>query len=115
VGQKQAKVSQVLASAVHTCHGANESVIVKGGVFRTCNQELVSAATEFAGGAENAIRWCDVGLAESVNARAVILLHELTHQDRTADSTGGRVIDTNANGRLLNAHNYSTWFGSNTP
>jgi hypothetical protein len=116
VGQKLSKVSQVLASAVHTCHGGNESATVQGGVFKTCNQVVgLAAATNFAGGAENAVRWCDFGLSQSLNERAVTLLHELTHQDRTADATGGRVFDTSDTGRLYNAHNYSSWFRNNTP
>jgi hypothetical protein len=114
VGQKLAKVSQVLPSAIHTCHGGNESVRREGGVFKTCNQTVgLAASTDFVGGAENAIRWCDFGLSQSVDERAVTLLHELTHQDRTADATGGRVFDDSNTGRLYNAHNYSSWFRNN--
>jgi hypothetical protein len=119
VGQKLAKVSEVLASAVHTCHGPNESYRqLSDGTFQTCSQLPASASTDFEGGAENAIRWCDVGLAQSLNGRAVTLLHELTHQDRTADARGvkeGRVIDDNSTGRLNNAQNYSSWFIVNQP
>jgi hypothetical protein len=116
VGQKMVKVGQVLASAVHTCHGPNEPVATLGGVLKTCSQVAgLAAATSFAGGAENAIRWCDFGLSQALNERAVTLLHELTHQDRTADATGGRVFDTSDTGRLYNAHNYSSWFRNNTP
>jgi hypothetical protein len=113
VGQKLSHVSQVLSSAVHTCHGGNESVVLVNGVFQTCNQSLVFAATEFAGAGEDPIRWCDLGLAQNVDDRAVTLLHELTHQDRTADATGSRVLDDNSNGLLYNAHNYSRWFLNN--
>jgi hypothetical protein len=119
VAQKLVKVSEVLASAVHTCHGGNESVIRRGdGTFRTCNESLASAATEFVGGADNAVRWCDIGLEQDLNARAATLLHELTHQDRTVDATGipaGRVFDNNNTGNVYNAHNYSVWFLNNTP
>jgi hypothetical protein len=115
-GQKMAKVSDVLASAVHTCHGGNESVIQIDGVFRTCNERSqTSAVTDFVGGAENAIRWCDLGLSQEVNARAVTLLHELTHQDRTADATGTRVLDNENPPGLYNAQNWSSWFRNNTP
>lgn len=119
VGQKLVKVSQVLASAVHTCHGPNEPVATLDGVLKTCSQVAgLAAATSFTGGADNAIRWCDFGLSKGLNERAVTLLHELTHQDRTADATGipaGRVFDDDHTGRLYNAHNYSQWFANNTP
>jgi hypothetical protein len=119
VAQKLVKVQQVLASAVHTCHGGNESVIQRAdGTFSTCNQSLANAATSFVGGADNAVRWCDLGLDQELNARAATLLHELTHQDRTVDATGipaGRVFDNNNTGNVYNAHNYSIWFLNNTP
>jgi hypothetical protein len=119
VAQKLVKVGQVLASAVHTCHGPNEPVVTRDGVLKTCGEVAgLAAATSFAGGAENAIRWCDFGLSQSLNERAVTLLHELTHQDRTVDATGmpaGRVFDDNNTGRLYNAHNYSSWLRNNTP
>lgn len=116
VAQKLVKVSQVLASAVHTCSGGNESFRqLSNGTFQTCNQGLASAATSFVGGADNPIRWCDVGLDANVNTRAVTLLHELVHQDRTADATGGRVFDNADKGRVYNAHNYSSWLINNTP
>jgi hypothetical protein len=86
-------------------------------VFKTCNQMVgLAASTNFAGGAENAVRWCDFGLSQTVDQRAVTLLHELVHQDRTADATGipaGRVFDTSDTGRLYNAHNWSSWFRIN--
>jgi hypothetical protein len=113
VAQKLVKVSQVLPSAVHTCHGGNEPVQRVDGVFRTCNETLINASTNFDGGAENAVRWCDIGLSASVNARAVTLLHELTHQTRTADATGRRVIDNDSTGRVYNALNYARWLNNN--
>ncbi len=116
VAQKLVKVSGVLASAVHTCHGPNEPVASLDGVLKTCSQVAgLAASTNFAGGAENAIRWCDFGLSQSLNSRATTLLHELTHQDRTADATGGRVFDNANTGRVYNAHNYSSWFLNNAP
>jgi len=117
-GQKIAKVSQVLPSAVHVCPAGNEPVIrLSNGTFQTCNQSQANAATEFVGGADNAIRWCPAGLAQSPDAIAVTLLHELTHQDRTADATGipaGRVRDNENPPGLYNAHNWSSWFRNNT-
>ena len=113
VGQKTAKVSDVLASAVHGCPAGNEPVARReDGTFATCNQSGANAATDFAG--DNAIRWCSFGLAQSLDDRAVTLLHELTHQDRTADATGLRVWDDDRNGRLYHAQNWSSWFRNNT-
>jgi hypothetical protein len=115
VGQKMAKVSEVLTSPIHTCHGGDESII-NDGTFRTCNQTLANAATnsEATGGlAANTVRWCERGLAGSPNARAVTLLHELTHQDRTNDSTEGHVFDDDRAGRLYDAQNWSNWYNNN--
>lgn len=115
VGQKLANVSQVIASAVHTCHGADEPVAFLDGAMRTCGEVAgLAASTEFVGGADNAIRWCDFGINKNTDERAITLLHELTHQDRTADATGGRVRDNSDSGVLYNAHNYSQWFSVNT-
>lgn len=115
VAQKSVKLSQVLASALHTCHGGNESHNIVNGVFNTCNQSGANASTNGSAGTPNTIRWCDGGLAQTVNARAVTLLHELTHQDRTNDATNGHVFDDNRNGEVYNAHNYSRWFNNNLP
>jgi hypothetical protein len=116
VAQKLVKVSQVLPSALHTCHGDNESIRRdETGVFRTCNEIGGNASTSFAGGAEVPVRWCEAGLEGNVNAMAVTLLHELTHQDRTADATGGRVLDDDSTGRLYNALNYARWLNNNQP
>jgi hypothetical protein len=83
-------------------------------VIKTCSQVSdLAAATDYVGGAENRIRWCDLGLAKTVDQRAITLLHELTHQDRTADATGRRVLDNDSTGRLYNAHNWSIWFQTN--
>ena len=126
VGQKLSKVAQVLASAFHTCHGPNEKVLRRDGVFITCSESGANASTFFEGGAENAVRWCDAGLNQGVAARAVTLLHELTHQDRTADARPGFIPNTNppvpvsrvddtSTVRLSNAFNYSRWYNNNQP
>lgn len=116
VVQKLLNVQSVLPSALHTCHGDNESVLRDDGVFKTCAESEASASTSFEGGADNAIRWCEAGLEADVNTRAVTLLHELIHQDRTADARGipeGRVIDNDSTGRLNNALNYGRWLINN--
>jgi hypothetical protein len=109
VRQKLVNIRSVMAAAFHTCHDEDESVTVRDGEFFTCRESDVSAATNFAGGAENPVRWCDLGLAQTQDEIAITLMHELSHQDRTADSTGTRVEDDNRNGLMYNAHNISRW------
>lgn len=112
--QKLLHVYDVLPSAVHTCHGPDELVGFFDDAFRTCDEMVgLAAATSFAGGAENAVRWCDYGLEQNLDEIAITLVHELSHQDRTADATGTQVIDKNDNGLLYNAHNISGWLRSN--
>jgi hypothetical protein len=116
VGQKLAKVSSVLASAEHTCSANNESFRqLSNGTFQTCGQIQASAATSFAGGP---VRWCDTGLNEmfGIGPVALTLLHELTHQDRTADAQGTRVVDPGSNppsDPLANVENYVRWYINN--
>jgi hypothetical protein len=116
VAQKLVKVSQVLPTALHTCHADNESIRTdEDGVFRTCNEIGGNASTDFEGGAEIPVRWCEAGLEGDVGDRAVTLLHELTHQDRTADATDRRVRDNDNFGRVYNALNYGRWLNNNQP
>jgi hypothetical protein len=116
VAQKLVKVSQVLASALHTCHADNEPIRAdESGAFRTCLEIGGNASTDFEGGAEIPVRWCAAGLEGDLGGRAVTLLHELTHQDRTADATGGRVRDDDSRGRVYNALNYGRWLNNNQP
>lgn len=107
--EKLRNIRAVIGDAYHTCHGDDESVAFIGGDYVTCGESLVNASTNFVGGADNAIRWCDIGLAQSQSEVAVTMVHELAHQDRTADASGTRVIDTNANGPAYNAHNIARW------
>jgi hypothetical protein len=116
VAQKLLKVSPILASSLHTCHGDNESIRRDGsGAFRTCLEIGGNASTSFEGGAEIPVRWCAAGLEQDLGGRAVTLLHELIHQNRTADATGGVVIDDDSTGRLNNANNYHRWLNNNQP
>lgn len=116
VAQKLLKVSQVLASALHTCHADNESIRRdESGAFRTCLEIGGNASTSFEGGAEVPVRWCAAGLDQDLGGRAVTLLHELIHQDRTADATGGRVRDIDDFGRVYNAIHYGRWLDNNQP
>ena len=120
VGQKQAHLFEVLASPggiLHTCHGGNETLFSDNGVFKTCNQLGVNAATNSVaadGLAANTVRWCEGALGGNPDTTAVTLLHELTHQNRTNDATGHHVADvTSPDGPLYIAQNWSSWFGNN--
>jgi hypothetical protein len=110
IRKKLVNIRSVMAAAFHTCHDEDESVLVSDeGEFVTCRESDAFASTNFAGGAENAVRWCDIGLEQSQDEIAITLMHELSHQDRTADETGTRVEDDNRNGLMYNAHNLGRW------
>jgi hypothetical protein len=115
VAQKSVHLGEFLASAAHTCHGDNEPLGLFNGVLQTCGELQASAATGGLSGELNVIRWCDAGLEDDVNGRAVTLLHELNHQDRTNDATGRHVGDDASNGPVYDAQNYDRWFNNNTP
>lgn len=105
---KLIKVRQQIAGASHSCHAENELVIFLGGRLLTCAERSdLAAATEFAGAPP--IRWCPFGRELPLDERAIILLHELTHQRRTANFTGEDVFDDDRNGPHNNAQNYSRW------
>jgi hypothetical protein len=106
---KLRNVSAVRANSLHTCHALNEPVATVDGVLRTCDSLAVAAAATSVFGANPPVRWCPFGLGLPVQERAVTLLHELIHQDRTANPTGDRTTDDNSLGIHNNAHNYSRW------
>jgi len=119
VGQKLAKISQILNNTTvsHTCHADNESIRRENNVFKTCGETLANASTDFNAGPTTPIRWCIAHLPDGTPALGLTLLHELAHQDRTADATGIRVLDlaSTAPPGLNNVQSYVTWLRNNQP
>lgn len=105
---KLINVRQQITGASHICHADDEPVIFIRGELLTCAERVgLAAATEFAGAPP--IRWCPFGLEQTADERGITLMHELTHQRRTANFTGEDVLDDDSTGAHNNAHNYSRW------
>ncbi len=101
VREKLKAVSEVVFDNRNSCHDGDQLVTASRGEQKTCDElRGLKAATTFTG---TRIRWCPYGLELNATQRAYTIIHELSHQDRTAGPSGGRVTDTSPTPHL-NAH-----------